>query len=308
MASKQYSDALQYLKDRYSQSTGVEASREYLNITNEALERFFNRAWDFAKKTVTKSFAAPYSTGTVSINAAATAVTGVGTTFTVTMVGRFIYLNGELRGYLITAFSSVTGITIESYRGDTNLAGVTFEILEERVILPTDFREFEKPTAGSVMYDLLPMPGIQDLIIERRRLHLVAEPQFYLVEFVRDTNDVPQPYLWLYPPPSTTKILDFAYYPCPPTVTTGTDYLKIPDAGSYWSVLQKYLLAGVLEKKGQAAEFLQALSLADADANKLCAATRTTSEVSPGRQPYMGGSGDRRTRFHAQIAPGILNS
>ena len=72
---------------------------------------------------------ADYATGTVSVNANATAVTGSGTTFTAAMVGRYIRFGSEATKYRITARGSATALTITpAYRGSANLSGSSYNI------------------------------------------------------------------------------------------------------------------------------------------------------------------------------------
>ena len=69
-----------------------------------------------------------YNTGTVSITNTGTTVTGVGTTFTSAMVGRYILLQDFW--YEITAFTDTTHITIDTDRPyiGTTLSGSTYYI------------------------------------------------------------------------------------------------------------------------------------------------------------------------------------
>src|SRR3990167_6093792 len=96
-----------YLQDRNRSDTATRAVRMYDKISNDArMELSRAGRWDFDKRLTTLTFAARYNTGTVSINAAGTALTGVDTVFTSAMDERFIRLNGENILYRITAFVS----------------------------------------------------------------------------------------------------------------------------------------------------------------------------------------------------------
>lgn len=67
-----------------------------------------------------------YTTGTISITTETKAVTGSGTTFTSSMVGAYIELDGE--GYRISAVGGATSLTLENnYQGST-LSGATYRI------------------------------------------------------------------------------------------------------------------------------------------------------------------------------------
>ena len=86
-----------------------------------------------------------YSTGTVSISSSSGTVTGVGTSFTASMIGKWIYMAGDSRGREVTAVASTTSITVSPV-GDTTLSGVAFELktnpAERNVIY---FSEPEEP-------------------------------------------------------------------------------------------------------------------------------------------------------------------
>lgn len=89
--------------------------------------------------------AGPYSTGTVSINSASTAVTGSGTVFpsNVVTANAFIEFNGENTWYEVTARGGDTALTIRdaySNTAGTNLSGATYKIVYPLYALPDNFR------------------------------------------------------------------------------------------------------------------------------------------------------------------------
>lgn len=65
-----------------------------------------------------------YATGTVSIAATTGVVTGVGTTFTASMVGGYLKATGHTVSYLITGFTSTTVITVTDLAGTGYTGGV----------------------------------------------------------------------------------------------------------------------------------------------------------------------------------------
>jgi hypothetical protein len=87
-----------------------------------------------------------YSTGTVSLTNASGSVTGSGTGFSLSMVGKWLYAVGDSRGREITAYSSATGITVSPVYTGSNLSNVAYEIrtapAERNVIY---FSETEEP-------------------------------------------------------------------------------------------------------------------------------------------------------------------
>jgi len=85
------------------------------------------------KRIVKDLIAADYTSGTVTATNNSTTITGVGTTFTAAMVGRYIKLPDGF-WYEIASYTSATSITISgSYEGTTT-AGATFTIGEMSVI------------------------------------------------------------------------------------------------------------------------------------------------------------------------------
>lgn len=69
-----------------------------------------------------------YSTGTITVTNASTSLTGSGTTFNSSFVGRYVYPLGSAKGYRISAYVSATSLTLESAYAGSTLTGVAYEI------------------------------------------------------------------------------------------------------------------------------------------------------------------------------------
>lgn len=83
---------------------------------------------------------ADFTTGTVSITNGATAVTGIGTTFTAAMVGRYLQVTADGYWYKIATFTSTTSIGLEkTFQGTTVVAGPY--TIGEMSVLPEDFQD-----------------------------------------------------------------------------------------------------------------------------------------------------------------------
>lgn len=67
-----------------------------------------------------------YTTGTVAITQGTTAVVGTGTTWTVEMTGRQIFISN--RWYIISAFTDTTHITLASAFADATVSGASYRI------------------------------------------------------------------------------------------------------------------------------------------------------------------------------------
>jgi hypothetical protein len=83
--------------------------------------------------------ASAYTTGTVGVTAGASAVTGSGTTFTSTMVGRYIQFSNTDYLYEISAYTSATAITIRE-KALITVSGGTYTI-DEVIPLPDGFED-----------------------------------------------------------------------------------------------------------------------------------------------------------------------
>lgn len=83
-----------------------------------------------------------YVTGTVIATNASQTITGSGTTFTASMVGRYFKVNdetGDGNWYRITGFTSTTSITIENKYDGVTTSGKSF-IIAEAFALPEDLQ------------------------------------------------------------------------------------------------------------------------------------------------------------------------
>jgi hypothetical protein len=181
----------QVLKDRDFDDGSDRAARIYVkiaNLANAALREAGD--WDFDKAYTDLAFQAYYTTGTVSVAADGTTVTGVGTTFTRAMVGQYFRFNGEDLQYLITGFTDATHLTIENYAGETDLSAVTYEITDDRQALPARFRNYAWPAMN---YRPVPrlLPEKLEVIRSWRKLYRqISFPWYYATEW----SDVVLPY------------------------------------------------------------------------------------------------------------------
>lgn len=294
-------NAKTYLQDRNREDTSARAVREYVKIANEA-----NRAlraagdWDFDKRFERVSFAGRYNTGTVSVSAGGTTVTGSGTTFTSAMVGRFIRMNGEDLLYRITAFGSGTSVTIETYQGESALSAVAYEIVDERQALPVRFRKMACPIIDRLYSPLYPQ-RLEDIKDARQRLRNTSYPYFYAVEWA-ESSSIPLAYLWLNPAPLDKRVVEVPYYAWPIELASDSDVFNIPSAGE--PVMYKYLDAFLEQVQGKTNDFLGLLTATHSLAREYLAQFRAVDEHQQ-RIPWTPGGdmGDRRVVTNV-FAPG----
>ncbi len=90
------------------------------------------------KQRITDLDTADYTTGTITITAASSTITGAGTTFTADMVGRYIKTTDRI-WYKISAFTSTTVLTIDRPYLGSAITGSSYTIAQVS-LLPEDFQ------------------------------------------------------------------------------------------------------------------------------------------------------------------------
>lgn len=284
---------LEFLRNSDKLNGSSRAQALYYKMLNDSQREMFSLGTaDFTQRSTRLSLAVPYTTGTVSVSAGGTAVTGSGTTFTSAMVGRFIRFAGEAEQYEITAFSSTTAITIETYLGTVAQSGATYVISEDRKSLPTLFRSVHQvvltnATGGSgAVYNLEPRSFEQ--VNHMRKSYVTAVyPYFFCTKWVTPASgNVPVGYLYLYPSPSVAQIVTVYYNTWPANLTTGTDECSIPYEleGAYREFLLAFLYRENRDPNWMAQlDRARKVALDTIAATRTNTATRTRSEWQP---PY----------------------
>lgn len=113
------------------------------DIVRNAFRRLAERRrWSWLVKF--GQFIAPtvYNTGTVTVTQGFTTVTGSGTTFTATMVGRQFRIGLTAPIYTIAQFVSATQIELDSPWGGIDASGQTYNIYQCFYTPPEDFHQF----------------------------------------------------------------------------------------------------------------------------------------------------------------------
>lgn len=172
--------------------------------------------------------------GSSSITVAATngltAVSGTGTTFASTDVGRFIQFSSSRDWYKITSVESTTSLTIETgYAGDTE-SGMDFIIRTFMYNLPAncakvfDVRQFRSPSKltyiDTKLFDLL-----------RPDQTGVGQPRSYYLFYYNDPQSITgQRFAITFDPiPDTSQIIEVRYHKRPTALSAGTDIPEIPE-------------------------------------------------------------------------------
>lgn len=269
----------QFCRDNNFDDTSARGTRNIVKICNDALSAMHEIGkWDFMQRIGTLTFKAPASTGTVSVNAAGTTVTGVGTAFAAADVGSYIRMNGENDTYIITARASTTSITIAAYQGAANLSAVTYEITNERVQLPSRFRDFERPVLTTEGWQLMKAPSLLDLLQMRIFYQQTGTPRLYAIEEA-EVSSVATPYIWIYPSPSAQRVIQFVYYAWPAEAALDADDFGLPAVEAARRIHRLFIKAYISEQQGNASKFGGQLQYAQAEARKCLGLFRQNTDT-----------------------------
>lgn len=242
MAQMTLTAALTYLQDYNREATSARDVRICTKIANDANEEFHRMGlFDFDRRWGRLAFAAQKTAGTVSINAGASAVTGVGTAFASADVGGFIRFAGEEETYPVATYVSPTSITITgTYLMAANLSAGTYSLTNPRVALPARFRQFQKPQSDVVDTPMSPCL-LSQIMYWRKFIQETGNPRDYAVEW----SSTPAPFIWVYPDPLIKTVVDIFYYVHPTPVSAGTDLFGIPEEcdGALRQLMRAHLYA-----------------------------------------------------------------
>lgn len=127
-------------------STETSDIPEYYHVTGDSIEIWpiptsngtaSNGTFYYTKRVVDMQYD-DYVTGTVTLTNASTVVTGVGTTFTNAMIGRYIKGNLSARWYELSGFTSTTVMALKKSFQGTTTAALAFTI-GEMPIIPEEY-------------------------------------------------------------------------------------------------------------------------------------------------------------------------
>lgn len=219
------------------------ASRLRLDVTDSAqaalVQRWLNQShqeiwgrndWPWALEREIVQTVIDIVAGTVSVAAGGTTVTGVGTAFAATDVGKYIQFQTTDDWYKITAVASTTSLTIEAgFVYTSALSGGTYVI---RKVL------YNTSTAVEKIMTVRQMTSPEKLtLIPFRQFDLFrpnqiesGNPGVYIVHGYDSSSR------WTFsvdPVPSTAMNLEIRYKKKATELTTGTDSYAIPDKWHY---------------------------------------------------------------------------
>lgn len=183
------------------------------------------RRWPFYETVGYFNTAVPYTTGTVTLAKASTAVVGSETTFAAGMVGQELYAADDSgHVYIVATFTDTTHLTLASAYLGTGGGGLAYSLRYIRYAAPTDWgqegtayledgRELNFASLGQAEFHRLRMIHRGTDSYPRELLHAVlAGTHYFYVE----------------PAPSAGKQIRYSYYRVPATITDN-DSADMPD-------------------------------------------------------------------------------
>ena len=159
----------------------------------------------------TISCTAKYNTGPVSVNAASTSITGVGTVWVTGMTGRKMKIGGNPNVYTFTYVSGTTGTISPALSGADNVSGASYVMFDDDYALTSDFNRF---LSGGSLYKYR---SGRPYVIEE------ASDRKWRDEYKVDTSDEPNMcrlrgfdtsmnrVVEINPPPQTAIVLPYDY-------------------------------------------------------------------------------------------------
>lgn len=290
------------MRDRNGEDASTRFDRIAEDIANDAHRALHGAGkFDFDKRFSKVVLAGNYNTGTVSITAGDTTLTGSGTTFPASSANRYVRLNGESELYRVTEYTSGTELEIEAYQGDTSLSGVTYELIMPRVAAPSRFRCMQEPGSSNLTYPNLKHHLVQEIKQMHRLDHQLATPEIFGFEDV-EASSVPAKWMWVYPAPSSEVVFDLPHYVWPDDMTAGTDIVEIPFEAED---VYKLFLEAYLARYQKDPNWQSLMALARQEAAAALGTTRAVTRPRQSKAYYYGDDEDEYTvRREENLAAG----
>jgi len=183
------------------------------------------RRWPFYETPGYFNLTAPYTTGTVAMTAASTALVGTTTTWAAGMAGQEFWTTEDgNRVYMIATFTDTTHLTLNSAYLGATASGKTYSIRYVRYAAPSDWGQegvFYLEDGRELSYEPLELS-------EWHRLRLLDRGTTSYPERIMHHNLAGTDYFYIDPAPSVAKAIRYTYWRVPATLTSGSDAADIP--------------------------------------------------------------------------------
>jgi hypothetical protein len=188
-------------------------------LINDSYTRTLPRLqdWNTMIKEDTLVMVPTYDTGTVSVNAGSTSLTGVGTTFTSSMTaaaGYKITIQGNPDIYTFEYVSATTATISPGLSGANNITGNTFKVFKDEYDLAADFDRLLKNGSVYVYMDGRLRDSIKEVPRDFFREDFLNAAQDPIRRVMRaGTNSVTgRRILQVNPYPKTARVYPYEYY------------------------------------------------------------------------------------------------
>lgn len=227
-----FSDLFTDLQNRVRVTTGVTATenqaKRYINtaLQDIALGTDYKLPW-MERRAILLTHAT-YTTGTVTVAAGATAVTGASTLWNtantygqtnVRTTGRMTFSTSDI--YDVTTVTSDTAIVISPrYVAGSNLSAGAYTYFEDQYALAADFL---RPVDAQLFTNVLDIPYIGRTEFRRRypRPNVTGRPRVAcILDITFGADTVPIRYVQFYPAPNATYVIPYDYITSSVAVTS----------------------------------------------------------------------------------------
>lgn len=252
-------------------------------IYGDIVSRF---PFEFLYKTEIVQTTTQYTTGTVSISNGGTTVTGVGTTFTSSMVNWYIQFAGSTNWYLVTTFNSATSLTVSPTYNEPNVTNGTYVLRQRWYDLTSDVDRVMSVTQTNTPLKLTNL-GVWTRDMYQPDITDVSIPTGYVL-FQQDpataASGLKVRQMGFFPQPDAIYNIEVKYFFIPNDLSADTDVPVIPQnyitvllEGGEWmgskylnaseepSLLQSYemKLAKMIEQENSNDDYLPVLTSSD---------------------------------------------
>lgn len=211
--TKIYEDVMLEVREN---STEASVKNKYRRRVNDIYVRdlFAKNDFDFMSRISTITIPAGYTTGTASIAAGGTAVTGVGTTWTTTMTGYKFRFFGNQDIYTFTYASATTGTIFPAFSGDTAISGGQYMIFQDTFSLAADYDRMVDPPGFYYDYYNARVTLLRKMTMEWYRLWSTVRSLFpmYYRPFGRSSDNLNWQVQFA-PPILHSKFIYYEYIP-----------------------------------------------------------------------------------------------
>ncbi len=204
-------DVAAYTRRSAGDAVGAKADAEILNCMNAATFMLASdRPWPWLFRRGFLNFVAPYSTGTVTLTAAATSFAGSGTTYP-TYTAPF---SARIKSRILdmASITTTTAAVMAQTWGEATEAGLSYELFKDSYALPENLLSFGNFLPGQAWASDMEYLDPEEFWIRQNDIPISQTyPDCYTIQ-----GD----YVNVWPWPSIAKTIAYSYYAQPTPLTT----------------------------------------------------------------------------------------